>query len=353
MGSKMKKSVLIFAVLISLMSISNIYSQAIPQTINYQGVLKDAAGVVVPNGNYNVTFKLYDVQSSGTSLWTETKTINVVGGIINTQLGSATQIPSATFVAAAWLGITIGTGSELTPRITLSSVPYSFMSMNVPNGSITAAKIADAQVVKSLNGLKDNVNLVAGSNVTITPSGNNLTINATGGGGGTIGGSGTANYISKFTNSITLGSSSLFDDGNKIGIGTTIPDYSLTINSNSTSGLALKLSRNGGFAMAFLEESQAVGSKGWAFNVYQQKFKINTAADNGYTQIKNIMTFDREGNIGIGTQTPSYPLHVATNRKISGYFTSDSLSYDTRVLVQNTLHKEITMQLQFMAKVCL
>ena len=56
--------------------------------------------------------------------------------------------------------------------------------MNVLDGSITASKIADGQVVKGLNGLKDNVNLVAGSNVTITPTGNDLTISAAGGGGG-------------------------------------------------------------------------------------------------------------------------------------------------------------------------
>jgi hypothetical protein len=330
----MKKSVLILAVLISLLCISNIYSQSIPQTINYQGVLKDAAGVLVPNGDYSITFKLYNVQSGGTALWNETKTINVVGGIINTQLGSATAIPSATFIGAAWLGITIGAGSELTPRITLSSVPYSFMSMNVPNGSITATKIADAQVVKSLNGLKDNVNLVAGSNVTITPSGNNLTINATGGGGGTIVGSGTANYISKFTNSTTLGNSTLFDDGNRIGLGMNLPDFSLTVNSTPTSGLGLKVSRTGGglIGLAIMEDGQPTSLRGWSFESWNQRLKINAAGDNGITTLKNLMTFDRIGNVGIGTETPSYPLHVATNRKISGYFTSDSSSYETRVL---------------------
>ena len=42
------------------------------------------------------------------------------------------------------------------------------------------------EVVKSLNGIKDDVTLVAGTNITLTPSGNNLTINAAGGGGGTV-----------------------------------------------------------------------------------------------------------------------------------------------------------------------
>jgi hypothetical protein len=49
------------------------------------------------------------------------------------------------------------------------------------NGAVSSAKIAAGQVVKSLNLLKDDVNLAAGSNVTITPSGNTLTIAAAGG----------------------------------------------------------------------------------------------------------------------------------------------------------------------------
>jgi len=330
----MKNTVLLFAVLISLLSISNIYSQGIPQTINYQGVLKDAAGVVVPNGDYSITFKLYDLPSGGSALWNETKTINVLGGIVNTQLGSVTPITSATIVGAAWLGITIGTGSELIPRITLSSVPYSIMSLTVPSGSITAIKIADAQVVKSLNGLKDNVNLVAGSNVTITPSGNNLTINATGGGGGTIGGSGTANYISKFTNSTTLGNSTLFDAGDRIGVSTVTPNFSLTVNSTPTLGLGLQVSRaNGGLiGLSILEASQPTTLQGWSFEVFNQKLKINATGDNGITTLNNLMTFDRKGNVGIGTETPSYPLHVATNTKHAGYFTSDSASSATHVI---------------------
>ena len=313
----MKKLTLLFVAIVLMALTSNIFAQGIPETINYQGILKDAAGVVVSNGDYNLTFKLYDVASGGASLWSETKLITVANGIVNTQLGSVVPIPQTTFTAVAWLGITVAAGTELIPRIALASVPYSIYSLNVPDNSINAVKIANNQVVKSLNGLKDNVNLVAGSNITITPSGNDLTISSTGGGSG-IGGSGTANYLSKFTNSSTLGNSVLYDDGNRIGIGTTTPDYSLTINSNSTSGLALKLSRSGGLGMAFLEEGQPVDGKAWSFNIFQQKFKINTAADNGYTQIKNIVTFERNGYVGIGTDAPVTNLQLVHDQYVPG-----------------------------------
>ncbi len=48
------------------------------------------------------------------------------------------------------------------------------------DGAVSGAKIASGQVVKSLNGLTDGLTLAAGSNVTITPSGNTLTIAAAG-----------------------------------------------------------------------------------------------------------------------------------------------------------------------------
>ncbi|BDQ03413.1 hypothetical protein [Ignavibacterium sp.] len=508
----MKRMNIFFVILLSALFSFELYSQSIPQTINFQGVLKDASGNIVSNGDYNVTFKIYNAETGGTELWTETKLVNVVDGIFSTQLGTVTPI-TLPFDAAYWLGITVGSGSELTPRVPFSSVPYSRMSLSVPDNSLTASKIHSGQIVKSLNGLKDDVNLVAGSNVTITPSGNDLTISASGGGGGTvtqintgagltggpitttgtisvandgittamlqnnsvtsskiadgtitatdiansqvvksinnlkdnvnlvagsnititpsgqnltisstsggIGGSGTTNYIPLFTGSSTLGSSVLYQSGSKIGIGTTTPDYSLTINANPTAGLGLKISRAGGFGMAFIEEGQPVDEKGWEFDVYQKKFSINTTHDNGYSEIKKLMTFDRNGNVGIGnsnpqakvdilggnwdllntegdfkignetirlkigvptdgagagnntivsqggqnrlilgagnswdefntltiykknvgigTTSPEYPLHISTNRRYAGYFTSDSLSPSTHVL-----HSEYT-----------
>ncbi|MBK7629192.1 MAG: hypothetical protein IPJ23_00310 [Ignavibacteriales bacterium] len=109
----MKKITFFFVLLICLFTLTSIYSQGIPETINYQGILKDAAGVVVPNGDYNLTFKLYDVESGGAAIWSESKLITVSNGIVNTQLGSVTPIPPSTFNAALWLGIAVAAGTEL------------------------------------------------------------------------------------------------------------------------------------------------------------------------------------------------------------------------------------------------
>jgi hypothetical protein len=49
------------------------------------------------------------------------------------------------------------------------------------NNAVTLAKIAPNQVVTTLNNLTEQVTLAAGSNITITPSGNTLTIAGAGG----------------------------------------------------------------------------------------------------------------------------------------------------------------------------
>ncbi|MCX8105899.1 MAG: hypothetical protein N3D80_08535, partial [Ignavibacterium album] len=249
---------------------------------------------------------------------------------------SDNSVNSAKIIGGTVTTTDLGDNSVTSAKITDGTIGTTDLANNsvttdkIVDATITANDIGNTQVVKSINSLKDNVNLVAGSNITITPSGNNLTIASTSGG---VGGSGTTNYIPLFTGSTTLGNSVIYQSGSKLGIGTTIlNDYSLTINANPTAGLGLKISRNGGLGMAFIEEGQPVGEKGWSFDIFQKKFSIQATQDNGYTTIKNLMTFDRNGNVGIGTISPQYPLHISTNRKYAGYFTSDSLSHSTHVI---------------------
>jgi hypothetical protein len=62
---------------------------------------------------------------------------------------------------------------------------------------------------------------IGGSCITSWPTG--------GGGGGGISGSGTTNYIAKWTDSTSLGNSIIYDNGTNVGIGTTAPGAKLDV----------------------------------------------------------------------------------------------------------------------------
>jgi hypothetical protein len=192
---------LIFVFILLLFGITLIWSQ-IPQTLSYQGIFSDATGNLL-NDDYDLTFKIYNQETGGTELWGEMQSITVTEGMLNVTLGSITALNLA-FDETYWLGITVGTGSEMTPRIRLNASAYSLNALTVvdtsitvdkladnavnsdkiQDGAVTAAKIDSQQVVKSINGLTDGVTLAQGSNVTITQNNNTITISSSSSGGG-------------------------------------------------------------------------------------------------------------------------------------------------------------------------
>lgn len=86
--------------------------------LSYQGLIQNDGGDNVPDGQYSLTFKIYDYESGSTDIWNETQTINISGGIISVILGEINPI-DLPFTTSYWLGITIGDGEELTPRTPL------------------------------------------------------------------------------------------------------------------------------------------------------------------------------------------------------------------------------------------
>ncbi|NOX37494.1 MAG: hypothetical protein GXO78_08150 [Calditrichaeota bacterium] len=155
----------------------------IPRAISYQGILTDVNGTPVADGAYELTFRLYDALSNGNMLWEEKQTVPVKDGLFNVALGSVTPLVLP-FDQPYWLGITVGSGTEMSPRIPLAASPYSLNAQSVADSVITGEKVADGQLVRSVNGLTDNVTLAAGTNVSLTQTGQTITISATGGGDG-------------------------------------------------------------------------------------------------------------------------------------------------------------------------
>jgi hypothetical protein len=90
----------------------------------------------------------------------------------------------------------------------------------------------------------------SGINITITSASTNTLVfsAATGGGGGGISGSGTANYLPKFTSSTNIGNSQLQDDGSQVytnqGYGSPLTG-NLSINASGTTGIAGRATQYG------------------------------------------------------------------------------------------------------------
>ncbi len=105
-------------------------SAQIPRLINYQGVLTDDMGVVVSDGSYSMTFRLYEEPSGGTQLWEETIDVNVSKGIFNTTLGHDVVITEF-FDKPLYLSIEIDGGGELSPRRIFTANAYAFSTRAV------------------------------------------------------------------------------------------------------------------------------------------------------------------------------------------------------------------------------
>ena len=116
-------------------------------TIAYQGRLADTGGTPL-TGTYNMIFRLYNAASGGVPLWEEQWTgansVQVSDGLFNVMLGSLTPIAQQVIAANnnLFLGISVGTDGEMSPRVQLGSVPFAVQALTVPDGSITKAKLA-------------------------------------------------------------------------------------------------------------------------------------------------------------------------------------------------------------------
>lgn len=121
------------------------------KVINFSARLKASNGSAVPDGLYNIGFKLYSSKDSAVPIWSETYydengsvagqdfRAQVKNGHLNVKLGSRTAFSSTiAWDQGLWLTMNIGGTSqvanissipwdgEMSPRIELNAVPYAF-----------------------------------------------------------------------------------------------------------------------------------------------------------------------------------------------------------------------------------
>jgi len=166
----------------------------------YEGALTDAGGPA--QGDYDIRFRLYDAAQAGNQIGPDVTLapVQVADGRFTVTLDFGAGVFDG---GPRWLELAVRSNrvaeahAVLTPRQRILPLPYAIHAGNassvssngvtaaaIQNATLTAAKLASNQVVKSLNSLRDDVQLVAGANISLTTSNNALVLAAFGGGGG-------------------------------------------------------------------------------------------------------------------------------------------------------------------------
>jgi len=121
-----------------------------------------------------------------------------------------------------------------------------------------------------------------------------------------ITGTGTTNYLPKFTGSTALGNSLVYDNGTNVGIGSTSANTRFHIkqnNNNYTGGLSIQQSDNDTALFIYNDGSKYIfgstyGSTGAYVPLYFQTSDLNR------------LVIDINGNVGIGTTSPATKFHI-------------------------------------------
>lgn len=117
----------------------------VPGTIAHQGRLYDSNDTPLDTV-LTLTFTLYDADSGGNALWTESHDVTFENGYFSVQLGDDSAFDATIFDGSTrYLGVQVANDPEMTPRAPVGSVPYALVAGNV-NGDITPNSLSIAGV---------------------------------------------------------------------------------------------------------------------------------------------------------------------------------------------------------------
>ena len=119
---------------------------AVPMELTHQGRLLDSAGTPL-DGPHDVTISLSDARTGGTTVWTETSTLNIEDGFYAKALGVDSSNPLALDDFDAdelYVSIAVDGGSDIGDRQRLRSAPYALRAgaaTSVSGGVVDATEI--------------------------------------------------------------------------------------------------------------------------------------------------------------------------------------------------------------------
>ena len=128
----MRRHAYLFSTLIALLVIASTGFALVPELISFRGELYTNTGTPVPDGNYAITFSVWDSEAGGERHWTETQAnVPVTNGVFVVLLGTVEPITDGVFDGRErFLEIQVGS-DVITPRSRFASVPYSLRLQTV------------------------------------------------------------------------------------------------------------------------------------------------------------------------------------------------------------------------------
>lgn len=142
-------------------------------TGGYNAFFGDFTGINLASGDGNTFVGAYTAQS-------------VTTGNYNSVLGNNIAVGNnLTYASAIGVGAAVNSSDTIVlgkSAGTYNGVPRSADTVQIPDNLNITGNLTGGGVVKSINGLNTNVTFAAGANITITPTGNTLTIASIGDG---------------------------------------------------------------------------------------------------------------------------------------------------------------------------
>ncbi len=178
-----------------------------------------------------------------------------------------------------------------------------------------ASSNATAKALLTAGGLQLTGIGEAANRILVSDAAGNATWQAAGA-SGAITGSGTLNFLPKWTPSGTvLGNSMFFDDGNSVAMGTTTPSHRFTVSHAGSTGIGV--TSTAGFSVVDIDASSGDAALRFAKAGVNQWNMRNRPADNYFEWFElggggsRMVIQDATGNVGIGeTANPTYKLDV-------------------------------------------
>mgnify|MGYP001318287496 CR=1 FL=1 len=286
------KSAIFFVTLLSI-SFSTVGG-----TIALQGILRDPNGTTVTDGFYSLTIKLYEQVTGGTPVFTEViGSAAVQNGVFSIEIGatsaSSSDLDQVPFNTTYYVGVTVESGTEMTPRTKLTVSPYSmamYGSSNIiPNTGNVGLGTLSPQAVVHIKDVENN-------------SGEDLLLIEDNSGGDQI----------RVEDDGTL---TLPTVGSKVGIGTATPSAMLDISSAGSSDdfVVIKDGSN------------------------NQKFVVESDGS---------LIIPDGGSVGVGTSTPAAALDIksSSNQDVLSIKTSDGTEvFDVDATGDMTLNDDLVL----------